>query len=86
MTSTLRRKLFLLLVLAHILLDFDKAGHGELDGAHKGVDHVHVRHRLDQLLLPARDVSLAGQQFNSLQQWQTGSLLSYANLAGAEYF
>ena len=64
--------LFLLLVFANILLDLDKAWHGQLDGANKCIDHVHVWHGFNQLLLSGWYVSLPGQQLHSLQ-WSHGS-------------
>ena len=59
--------LLLLLVFANILLDLDKAWHGQLDSSNKGVNHVHIWHGFDQLLLSSWYVSLPGQQLHSLQ-------------------
>ena len=71
--------LFLLLVFANILLDLDQAWHGQLDSSNKGIDHVHVWHSFDQLLLPGWYVSLPRQQLHSLQQLH-GLLLATALL------
>ena len=60
----------LLLVLTNILLDFDKARHGQLDSPNQGVNHVHVWHGFDQLFFSGWNVSLPRQQLYSLQTSQ----------------
>lgn len=63
-------KLLLFLVFADILFNLDQPWHGQLDSANKGVDHVHVRHRFDEILFSNWSICLPRQQLDSLQTRQ----------------
>ena len=78
-------KLLVFLVFANVLFDLDQPWHGQLDSANKGVDHIHVRHSLDEVLLSNWSICLPRQQLDSLQMKQQTMYASTVCKNGTRY-